>query len=274
MPIIKSLLDTDTYKFTMDQFILCHYPTTLTEFSFKCRTPNVPLADLIDIGRLKEELDHVRSLTFRADEIKFIASQKVNHRRVFEPEFINFLPHVRLPKYHLEVVDSTYKIEFEGPWQQTTWWETFCLSIVNELYGDAIRKRERLDPSHYIKEGLVRLENKKRQLRRYPDLEYCCFGTRRRRSRLWQEIVVENLATTMPDQFIGTSNVLLAKEYNLRPVGTMAHELDMGLQGEVHLYDDFDEMGSIHDTTQATLTGSLINVSSAGSHTVSTPWKR
>lgn len=247
MPIIKSLLDTDFYKFTMDQFILSYYPKTTTEFSFKCRTPDVPLTKLIDIGRLREELDHVRSLTFRTNEVEYIASIKADDQHVFTPDFLHFLPQVRLPEYNLEIVDSTYRIEFEGLWQHTTWWETFSLSIVNELYADAIRKREQLDPSHYMKEGLARLEEKKRQLRHCPYLKYCDFGTRRRYERLWQEIVVENLATTMPKQFVGTSNVLLAKEYNLSPTGTMAHELDMGLQGEVHLHEDFDEMVSIHN---------------------------
>jgi len=240
----------------MCNFIRHYYPSVEVGYSFKCRTPNVSLAKLIDEGRLREELDHVRSLGFRTDEVRYLGSLKADNQHIFNRSFLNHLTEVQvLPYYHLEVVDDTFKIEFEGRWSRAIWWETFCLSIVNELYADAIshsvetfRKETQLDlVQSYMKEGLTRLEEKKRRLRRCPDLKFIDYGTRRRRSRLWQEVVADNLITTMPKQFSGTSNVFLAKEYGLEPKGTMAHELDMGLQGEVHLYESFDKMGGVHD---------------------------
>ena len=47
MPIIRSLLDTDLYKFTMWQAMLHRHPTTLAEYRFACRNATAyPLAEL------------------------------------------------------------------------------------------------------------------------------------------------------------------------------------------------------------------------------------
>jgi len=61
-------------------------------------------------------------------------------------------------------------------------------------------------------------------------LRFCDFGTRRRHSAGWQREVVTTLAQRLPEQFIGTSNVRLAMELGLTPIGTMAHEWLMAAQ--------------------------------------------
>ena len=51
-PVIRSLLDTDLYKFTMWQTMLHRHPQTQAEYTFVCRkTAEYPLAELRRRGR-------------------------------------------------------------------------------------------------------------------------------------------------------------------------------------------------------------------------------
>jgi nicotinate phosphoribosyltransferase len=50
------------------------------------------------------------------------------------------------------------------------------------------------------------------------------FGLRRRFSGDWQREVVDTFRREIPRYFKGTSNVLLARDLGLVPIGTMAHE--------------------------------------------------
>jgi nicotinate phosphoribosyltransferase len=63
------------------------------------------------------------------------------------------------------------------------------------------------------------------------------FGTRRRFSKKWHNSVVDLLDERIPESFIGTSNVYLAREYDLKPIGTMAHEFISAGQSFVHPLD-------------------------------------
>ena len=56
------------------------------------------------------------------------------------------------------------------------------------------------------------------------------FGCRRRLSREWEDVVVRRLVTET-DNCVGTSNVYLAKKYNIKPIGTYAHEFVQMYQG-------------------------------------------
>ena len=46
--IIESLLDTDLYKFTMQQCVLHQFPAAAVQYRFKCRTPGVDLTPFVD----------------------------------------------------------------------------------------------------------------------------------------------------------------------------------------------------------------------------------
>ena len=104
-------------------------------------------------------------------------------------------------------------------------YEILVLAIVSELYFKGC------DQAAALEEGRRRLNAKIELLlgsrgarrRRHP-FEFFDFGLRRRFCAAWQREVVETLATRAPQHFKGTSNVLLAKELGLSPIGTMAHE--------------------------------------------------
>ncbi|MDP3545854.1 MAG: nicotinate phosphoribosyltransferase, partial [Phreatobacter sp.] len=63
-PIIRSLLDSDYYKFAMQQLIRRFHPEVTATFALNNRSVSVRLADVIDEGELREQLDHVRELRF------------------------------------------------------------------------------------------------------------------------------------------------------------------------------------------------------------------
>ena len=122
MPIIKSLLDTDFYKFTMGQCIFKRHANALVKFAFKNRTKGISLADVIPEENLRAELDHVRSLRFTKTELHYLrGTNEYGERMLCEP-YLEFLSQLKLPPYELKVVDRNYMLEFPGKWTEVTYW--------------------------------------------------------------------------------------------------------------------------------------------------------
>ena len=220
-PIIHSLLDTDLYKFTMWQAMLHSHPQTQAEYSFVCRNqPAYPLAELL--ADVNAQLDHLCSLRFAPGELAYLRGL-----RYIKSDFVDFL---RIFSFQREFITATadgdaLRIRAVGPQVHTMAFEIFVLAIVNELYF------RRFDAEAAVAEGRRRLQAKIELLRgfatepsaRHP-FEFFDFGVRRRFSRDWQREMVGTLKREVPMYFKGTSNVLLAKELELVPIGTMAHE--------------------------------------------------
>ena len=222
VPVARTLLDTDLYKFTMWQTFLHSFPGNHAVYRFVCRNrPGYPLASLE--RAVREQLDHFCSLTFSEEELQYLSTL-----RYLKPDFIDFLRIFRYQPRYLRVGadGDQLTIEARGPQIHVMGFEIHMLSIVNELYFRAFEERSTLE------EGRIRLAGKIEQLkafartgpaRRHPFL-FFDFGTRRRFSRLWHEEVVATLARELPQYFRGTSNVHLARRHGLTAVGTMAHE--------------------------------------------------
>jgi nicotinate phosphoribosyltransferase len=220
-PIITSLLDTDLYKFTMWQAMLHRHPQTQAEYSFVSRTPSAyPLAELVD--EVNEQLDHLVSLCFRADELAYLAGL-----RFIKSDFVDFLRifHFQRAFIRAHAQGDSLQIVAEGPQVHVMAFEIYVLAIVSELYF------RRFDAAPALDEGRRRLAAKTERLREFgrepPRLhpfEFFDFGVRRRFSGAWQREVVAALKRELPQFFKGTSNVLLARDLDLVPIGTMAHE--------------------------------------------------
>ena len=71
-PIVRSLIDTDFYKLLMCQSIFRNKPDTTVEFSLINRSHTIRLADIVDEGELREQLDHVRTLRLSRGESTFL----------------------------------------------------------------------------------------------------------------------------------------------------------------------------------------------------------
>jgi nicotinate phosphoribosyltransferase len=221
LPVIHSLLDTDLYKFTMWQAMLHRFPQTQAEYAFHSRRPSAyPLAELrADVER---ELDHLCSLSFRADELAYLGSL-----RFIKSDFVDFLRIFRFQRDFISVraQGDDLQIVARGPQVHVMAFEIFVLAIVNQLYF----RRFPAEPAQA--EGRRRLAAKIAQLRdfeqepprRHP-FEMFDFGLRRRWSFEWQREVVDTFRRELPQFFKGTSNVLLARDLGLVPIGTMAHE--------------------------------------------------
>jgi nicotinate phosphoribosyltransferase len=230
-PIVRSLLDTDFYKLLMLQMIRHLYPDVRATFSLINRTKTVRLADTIDEGELRAQLDHARSVRFTKKELIWLAGNSfAGQERMFAPDFIAWLADFRLPEYELRVVDGQFELRFEGPWTHTTMWEIPALAIVNELRSRAAMKgMGRFELDILYARAKARLWSKVERLRALSDLVLSDFGTRRRHGFLWQRWCVEALKEGLGNAFIGTSNVLLAMDNDLEAIGTNAHELPMVL---------------------------------------------
>ena len=220
-PVIGSLLETDLYKFTMWQAMLHRFPQTRAEYVFVCRNArDYPLSHLIP--EINEQLDHLCSLRFMPDELIYLTSL-----RFIKRDFIDFLRIFQFQRDFIEVRDNagTLEIVASGPQVHVMAFEIHVLAIVNELYF------RRVDQASALAEGRRRLADKvlllrefgREPLRRNP-FEFFDFGVRRRFSGAWHREVVSTLAEQVPEYFKGTSNVLLARDLNLVPIGTMAHE--------------------------------------------------
>ena len=228
-PIVRSVLDTDFYKLLMLQMIWGLHRSTPVAFRLINRTRKIRIADQIDEAELRDQLDHVRTLSLSKKELIWLAGNSFYGRRqIFQPEFLQWLAGLRLPEYELRAEDGQYVLEFRGGWAETTLWEIPALTIISELRSRAVLKhmgRFALDVLYA--RAKAKLWGKLLRLRALDDLALSDFGTRRRHSFLWQSWCVQALKEGLGDAFIGTSNVLLAMENDLEAIGTNAHELPM-----------------------------------------------
>ena len=228
-PIVRSLIDTDFYKLLMCQSVFRNKPDTTVTFSLINRTPSVRLAEIIDEGELREQLDHIRSLSLTRGESTWMRGNTFYGKRsMFSPEFMDWFEQMRLPPYQLEKRDGQYELTFEGPWPEVMLWEIPALAVLMELRGRAVLgDMGRFELQVLYARAMTKLWEKVERLRGLDGLRLADFGTRRRHSFLWQDWCVQALHEGLGENFTGTSNCLIAKNRDLEAIGTNAHELPM-----------------------------------------------
>lgn len=238
MAIIQSLLDTDLYKFTMLQVVLHQFPAAQGAYEFRCRNAQTvyPLAEIIP--ELERELDDLCELRLQQDELDYL-----RHLRFIKSDFVDYMEQFQLKRRFVKIWGDDLgrlNIRIEGPIIQAMFFEIYILAIVNELYF------RRLETPEILAEGERRLQEKIAlvktfSLRQHPNdnpFLVSDFGTRRRYHFAWQKHVLQEFVQAAPEIFRGTSNVYLAKELNITPIGTMAHEFLQAFQAlDVRLRD-------------------------------------
>ena len=219
--IINSLLETDMYKFSMGQTIFHQFTSYKTTWTFKCRNKDVHFTDEM-VEEIKEQVQAFCQLCFTEEELEYldnitwIKGTYVDFLRLWQPRYEEFTITTDAP--------CGLAIDAAGTWLNTSMYEIPVLAIVNEVYF-----RMAYDYDVLLKQFKRRLDEKVRLLEEdtYRLGDFSEFGLRRRLSAEAQEMAVKAIAEVeLPadSHFIGTSNVYLAKKFNLKPVGTMAHE--------------------------------------------------
>ena len=228
-PIVRSLLDTDFYKLLMCQSIFRNKPDTSVTFSLINRAKNIKLAELIDEDELREQLDHIRSLSLSRGESTWLRGNTFyGKRQMFRSDFMEWFEKLKLPPYHLEKKAGQYELTFEGSWPEVMLWEVPALSVLMELRGRAVlNKMAKFELEVLYARAMTKLWEKIENLRHIEDLKIADFGTRRRHSFLWQDWAVQAMLEGLEDKFIGTSNCLIAMKRDIEAIGTNAHELPM-----------------------------------------------
>ncbi len=231
-PITRSLLDTDFYKLLMLQFIWKQFPRTKTSFTLVNRTTHVRLGEIVSLEQLREQLEETRRLRFHKSELIWLAGNTFYGRRgIFEPAFLEWLERdFRLSDFDLSVENGQLILRFHGLWTETTLWEIYALSAIDELKTRASLKRlSEFELDILYARAKTKLWEKMERLRGVPRLSVSDFGTRRRHSFLWQEYVVKAMSDVLGANFAGSSNTYLAYKHDLEAIGTNAHELPMAL---------------------------------------------
>ncbi len=222
-PIVISLLDTDLYKFNMDQVIFHKHTDLCGEYYFKCRNKGVVFSEEI-VEEINAQIDHLCTLRFSHKELDYLRSI-----RFIKNDYVEFLRLWRPIREYVTVgrsPEGELEIKVSGPLFSAMQFEIYLLEIVNEVYFRMTYDYEEL--KHSAEE---RLDAKIRdfQTGKYT-FPFAEFGCRRRLSREWEDTVVRRL-TSETKNCVGTSNVYLAMKYDLTPVGTYAHEFVQMYQG-------------------------------------------
>ncbi|MEO0676651.1 MAG: nicotinate phosphoribosyltransferase [Pseudomonadota bacterium] len=228
-PIVRSLIDTDFYKLLMCQSVFRNRPDTEVTFSLINRSSDIRLAELIDEGELREQLDHIRSLSLSRGESTWLRGNTFyGKRQMFRSDFMEWFEGLTLPPYHLEKRDGQYELTFEGKWPEVMLWEIPALAVLMELRGRAVvNAMGRFELQVLYARAMAKLWEKIERLRALDGLLIADFGTRRRHSYLWQDWAVQAMIEGLGDNFIGTSNCLIAMQREVEAIGTNAHELPM-----------------------------------------------
>lgn len=218
--IITSLLDNDAYKFSMGQAIFHQYNNYTTTWTFKCRNKNVEFTPTM-VREITYQIKAYCNLFFKESELDYLRSIKwikddyIDYLRLWRPRYQDFTINTD--------ADCGLNIETNGTWLNTSMYEVPVLAIVNEVYFKFQNNYNELRESYFN-----RLENKIVALEKDIDNigTFSEFGTRRRFSKVTQDFAVSEFSSRKLgwSNFIGTSNVYLAKKYGVTPVGTMAHE--------------------------------------------------
>ena len=212
--LLKSILDNDFYKITMQNAVVKLFPSTVVKYEFINRGKHTFPEGFAEA--LRNAINKMAELKLTKDEKKFLAETCP----YLDLPYLDFLEgyHYDPSEVKIEQIDEELKVSVEGLWYRTILWEVPLLALISELHYE-MKHMER-DSN----ESVVQKTLEKAQQLNALGVTFAEFGTRRRHSYKVQNLVMEALTQKKDSTFIGTSNIHFAMKYSVKPIGTHAHE--------------------------------------------------
>ncbi|WP_456309446.1 nicotinate phosphoribosyltransferase [Serratia proteamaculans] len=216
-PILTTLLDTDAYKLHMQQAVFHRYYDVTVAAEFRCRGDDM-LGIYVD--EIKQQIETMSALTLTEDEFTYLSGLPF-----FTPDYLNWLRSYRYDPAQVRVRNHQGKLDIRisGPWREVIMWEVPLLALISEVVH---RHRS---PQVTPEMAVSQLKSKLAQFKALTaDLDMSRFrlmdfGTRRRFSHDVQLAIVSTLKQDFP-WLVGSSNYEMARQLDIMPVGTQAHE--------------------------------------------------
>ncbi|KAI9288500.1 nicotinate phosphoribosyltransferase [Umbelopsis sp. AD052] len=232
---LASILDSDLYKFSMQQVVFKSYPTARVSYKFTNRTKSMQLNQQA-VDWLSEQIQRLENLKLKDDEyqylsqLPFIDQDYLDYLKAF-----TFKPEEQV-HFHFDPQTRDFDLNVTGLWLDTILYEVPLLALISESYFLFVDT----DWNH---EGQYENAYKKAEALLSNGCKFSEFGTRRRRDMQTQDTIMHAMLDAEKEYVkkceeqgenpkgcvSGTSNVSLAKKYNIMPIGTVAHEFFMGI---------------------------------------------
>ncbi len=212
--VLPSLLDNDFYKFTMQHAVIKRFPYAKARYQFINRGKHEFPENFAQ--KLREAVDDMARLRLDYKEKEYLKTTCP----YLDPTYLDFLQGYRYDpsEVHIEQNGTDVKVSVEGYWYRTILWEVPIMALICELFYRETGQLRQPD------ELVVNTVENKISLYKKLGVKFAEFGTRRRHSYEVHDLVVKILREKGTGTFIGTSNVYLAMKYDIKPIGTHAHE--------------------------------------------------
>ena len=211
---LNSILDNDFYKFTMQAAVVKLFPDVKAKYKFINRGEHIFPEGFGN--ELRKAIDAMATLEMTNEEKEFLHQ----HCPYLNPAYIDFLKGYRYnpSEVYIHQKGNDLEVRVEGYWYRTILWEVPIMSLICELYYNMTNQ------SAWDEEVII--ENTLSKTKRLNDLgvSFAEFGTRRRFSYKVHRTVMRTLSQYKGNSFIGSSNVHMAMVYQVKPIGTHAHE--------------------------------------------------
>jgi len=220
--IITSLLDNDMYKFSMQSAAFELFPDAMVEYALIFRhEAGLPAGFRVCpsgfVAELRRQIDALCELKFAEDEIDYLCQICP----FLSSEYLDWLLKFKLSSLNIRVMDNGVAmpgIRIQGSWIDTILFEVPLMAIISELYF------KMSPPSRRRPIAVLDQQDMGKAVALSEVAPFVEMGTRRRFSKSNQKRVVSILKNYGGMNFMGTSNVLLARDLGIKPIGTMAHE--------------------------------------------------